>query len=1039
MKQRISALDLQLLAGELEEKLEGHRLNNIYNIADSNRQFLLKFNKPESKHSVVVDCGLRIHLTNYDRPTPPGPSGFVIKLRKHLKSKRLTALRQVHDDRILVFQFADGLNYLVLEFFSAGNVILLDENKKILALQRIVQEYENKVNQTYNMFDDSIFIKNDNKSSDFNPVNYNVSAVKGWLQAAQEKFEVEAKVSNEAAKRKEGQKKKIKVMAIHRLLLSKEPHLSSDLLSKNLQIQGFNPSASCLDFVGQEEKIVNLLNATEKEYRSLLSDLEGSGYILAKRNVNFNNERDDPELEFVYETFHPFLPFVEPKNVKDSKILKVEGGYNKVLDTFFSTIESSKYAIRIQQQEQQASKKLEAARLDNQKKIQALTDAQLFNEEKGHAIIAHADLVEQIKSAVQGYVDQQMDWSTIEKLIQVEQKRGNRIAQLIELPLCLMENKITIRLPKSNADDTGDESDSDSGSENGSSSEEDSNSDEDSESDLSDFETEETIKTKPAKREKNNEKNAQVLKVSIDLGLSAYANASHYFNVKKSNAEKQKKVEKNVEKAFKNIEERVEKQLKQKLKESHSVLRKVRTPYFFEKHHWFISSEGFLVLMGRSESETDQIYTKYIEDDDLYLFNTFGTQVWIKNPDRTEIPPNTLMQAGILCMSASDAWSKKISSSPYWCFAKNITKFDHVDNNILPPGRFRLKNENGKNDMPPAQLVMGFGFLWRVRTEENKNEDLEEEDTEEEEPKEEEEEPKEEEKKPEEEEESKEEGESKEEEKAKEEESPERHPEDLENDSKRDFEDPNQPAQNHAEYRLDSRQNESSREDSDTDHQQGATAPAPGLVTQNLNKKVRGKKGKLKKIQRKYGDQDEEERQMRLEMLGTLKGVEKQQLKKQEELERQQKRDFRKAKLKKQKDAQTLRFTKNEKAKVNYKKFRGELKPTLDRNDEVLDIVPVCAPWPALLKYKYKIKIQPGNAKKTKTMHEILHYFATRPIDASATDKEVDWPAEHEMLKQLKEQDLILTLSMDKLKITIPGSSSKKDVSNKSKSKNKKK
>lgn len=1003
-----------MLSGELQNKLESHRLNNIYNIADSNRQFLLKFNKPESKFSVVVDCGLRIHLTNYDRPTPPGPSGFVIKLRKHLKSKRLTALRQVHDDRILVFKFADGLNYLVLEFFSAGNVILLDENKKILALQRIVQEHENKVGEKYTMFDDTIFSDSDNANSDIEPIIYTSDIVKGWLQSAQEKFDVDSNVFKETTDKRVGQKKKVKVMAIHRLLLSKEPHLSSDRLSKNLQLQGFNPSTSCLEFVGQVDKIVDLLNATEKEYQSLLSESEGSGYILAKKNNNYNSERDNPDLQFVYETFHPFKPFVDPEKLKDTKIVRVDGGYNMVLDTFFSTIESSKYALRIQQQEQQANKKLEAARLDNQKKIQALADAQSFNEQKGRTIIAHAELVEQTKSAVQDYVDRQMDWSTIEKLIQVEQKRGNMIAQLIELPLHLMENKIIIRLPemkeeideKETVSESGSESETSSGSD--SSTEEYSDSGESSDSDLSDFETEETIARMSPRNRPTNKREDKTLKVTIDLGLSAYANASHYFNMKKSNAEKQKKVEKNVEKAFKNIEEKVEKQLKQKLKESHSVLKEVRTPYFFEKYYWFISSEGFLVLMGRSDLETDQIYAKYIEDDDIYLFNTFGTQVWIKNPERTEVPPNTLMQASILCMSASEAWSKKISSSPWWCFAKNVTKFDQIDNSVLPPGRFLLKNEVAKNDMPPAQLVMGFAFLWKIKTEENENEELEnvdasaEDEFEEETPT------------------------------GKEIKTP-------ESENSKEFGESNEATKYPSDNLAEAEEDVSYVEVPELENQASDAVPVAASLSRNINKKVRGKKGKLKKIQRKYGDQDEEERQLRLEMLGTLKGVKKQQQKEQEELERQQKRDFRKAKLKQQKDAQALKFIKNEKVKVNYRKYQSELKPALDRNDDIIDIVPVCAPWPALLKYKYKVKIQPGNAKKTKSMHEILHYFTARPIDTSATDKEMDWPAEHEVIKQLKEQDLILTLSMDKLKIMLPGSVSKKDASKKSKNRNKKK
>ena len=94
---------------------------------------------------------------------------------------------------------------------------------------------------------------------------------------------------------------------------------------------------------------------------------------------------------------------------------------------------------------------------------------------------------------------------------------------------------------------------------------------------------------------------------------------------------------------MKNIEVKIDQQLEKKLKDSHSVLKKIRTPYFFEKYSWFISSEGFLVMMGKSPAETGQIYSKYIEDDDIYMSNSFNSHVWIKNPEKTEVPPNTLM------------------------------------------------------------------------------------------------------------------------------------------------------------------------------------------------------------------------------------------------------------------------------------------------------------------------------------------------------------------------------------------------------------
>lgn len=1018
MKQRISSLDLRLLARELKEQLEGYRLSNIYNIADSNRQFLLKFGKPDSKLNVVIDCGLRVHLTEFSRPIPPSPSGFVVKLRKHLKAKRLTTIKQVDNDRILVLSFSDGMYYLVLEFFSAGNVILLDSNRTILDLQRIVHEHENKVGQVYDMFDETFL---DETGTYFPDLEFHTEeSVLEWLKVADEKARIDAaSVTAEGPKK---QKKRGKIQSLHKLLFTHAPHLSSDLLSKNLKVYGLNPSSSCLDFKEQIGLLAEILNKTETEVRELLSSERKCGFIVAKRNPYSDASKGSADIEFIYEQFHPFVPFVGKDNENDGelKVIEIEGEYNKTLDAFFSTIESSKYALRIQNQEQQARKKLEDAKSENRRKIQALIDVQTSNEQKGNTIIANADLVEEAKYAVQGLVDQQMDWNTIEKLVKNEQSRKNKVAQLIQLPLNLENNKIKLVLPLlGDGDDLNSGSDSDSDSDSNTESSDDNLSDDDTsssdESEVSDFETEEGIeKVSPKEKKENSRKNFKkgpdTIVVTVDLSLSAYANASNYFNIKKSSIEKQKKVEQNVQKAMKNIEQKIKKDLKKKLKDSHDVLKKIRTPYFFEKYNWFISSEGFLVMMGKSGPETDQIFSKFITDNDVYVSNDYGTQVWIKNPNNTEVPPNTLMQAGIFAMSSSDAWSKKIASSPWWCFAKNISKFDPVDNSVLPPGAFDIKKDNQKNHMPPAQLVMGFAFLWKVKTAENEDDvfgqDLEEEDDENDA-----------------EYNGQNEKEEAEEAEGREEEVLEREVSGILSDVAVDdiSKELEEIEISHGDFEDVKRAIDEDVENDDSYDDNLETNTMAASVVENMNKKVRGKRGKLKKMQKKYGDQDEEERQLRLQVLGTLKGVEKEQKKKEEEVTKQQERQAKKQRREKQKRLQALKFTAKEKVNVNYSKIFNELKPLVEKDDEILDIVPVFAPWAALSKYKYKVKVQPGSAKKTKSINEILNYFNKRKVDSSESDKEADWPREHELIKPLKEQELVPLFCVDKLKITVPG------------------
>lgn len=1036
MKQRISSLDLELLYRELKSQLEGYRLSNIYNIAESSRQFLLKFNKPDSKLNAIIDCGLRVHLTDFMRPVPATPSGFVVKLRKHLKSKRVTTVKRVANDRILVLSFNDGQFFLVLEFFSAGNVILLDSDRKIIVLQRIVHEHENKVGHIYNMFDDS-FLENTRIEPPKSKV-HSADEVNGWIKEAKD-------FADSSVKAKTG--KGAKVLSIHKLLFLREPQLSSDLISRNLKSRGIAPNSPCLNFLDKIDEIVDLLDATESEVNELLRDGCKLGYIIAKKNPHYDSEKGDANLEFVYEQFHPFPPHLSEDEKGYTKIIEVPGQYNKTVDDFFSTIESSKYALRIQNQEFQAKNRLESAKLDNEKRIQALIDVQTQNEVRGHAIIAAADLVEEAQSAIKALVEQQMDWKTIEVLISNEQKKNNRIARLIKLPLDLKNNKFTLSLPRN---DEIESDNSDEEYDNLTSSEDETSSSDSSDSSLSDFEADDndedeltSVSNIKKDRKDNKKKEKPSIDATIDLTLSAYANASNYFNIKKSNVEKQKKVEKNAQKALKNIEQRIEKDLKKKLKESHDVLNKTRKPYFFEKFHWFVSSEGFLVLMGKSGMESDQIYSKYIHDNDVFVSNSFDTHVWIKNPDETEVPPNALMQAGIMCMSASPAWSKKIQSSAWWCFAKELSKFDNYGGEVLPAGTFRLKDEKKKSFLPPSQLVMGFALLWKTKDFDEEEEEVEADD------------------------------EDQDDEEAQKEKSvldedavpgqvqgkddeleiskdenrridqgfvigkkmegvKEHHSPTKSTDLKsvKEKSDSDEvpvttglyPKISNSDSDVQADKEPSEQSETNNNSENGsAFSDKSGSNKETIKKNVRGKKGKMKKMQKKYADQDEEERLMRLAVLGTLKGSERQQQKAEEEAAKLKEREQKKFRRERQKKQQSLMFGSEQKVNVNYAKIFSEISPVVDDKSKVRDIVPVYAPWPALTKYKYKVKVQPGNAKKTKSLNEILTYFSKRKVDETESDKELDWPCEHELIKKLKELDLVSILYTDKLKITIPG------------------
>lgn len=150
MKQRFSALDIAASVAELQ-KLVDLRLANIYDI--NPRTYLLKFHKPDHKELILIESGIRIHSTSYVRDKQQLPSGFNVKLRKHLKTRRLTRVTQIGNDRIVDLQFSEGeyAFHLILEFFATGNIILTDHEYKIMALVRVVDldEFKVSVGQVY--------------------------------------------------------------------------------------------------------------------------------------------------------------------------------------------------------------------------------------------------------------------------------------------------------------------------------------------------------------------------------------------------------------------------------------------------------------------------------------------------------------------------------------------------------------------------------------------------------------------------------------------------------------------------------------------------------------------------------------------------------------------------------------------------------------------------------------------------------------------------------------------------------------------------
>ena len=65
----------------------------VYDI--DNKTYLIKLQQPDKKVVLLIESGTRLHTTEFDWPKNPAPSGFSMKLRKHINNKRLESIKQV--------------------------------------------------------------------------------------------------------------------------------------------------------------------------------------------------------------------------------------------------------------------------------------------------------------------------------------------------------------------------------------------------------------------------------------------------------------------------------------------------------------------------------------------------------------------------------------------------------------------------------------------------------------------------------------------------------------------------------------------------------------------------------------------------------------------------------------------------------------------------------------------------------------------------------------------------------------------------------
>jgi predicted ribosome quality control (RQC) complex YloA/Tae2 family protein len=133
MQRQLSSFDIYVIVSELQE-LKGSYIDKIYQLTRD--EFLIKVKNinTKQKESIFFRNGEFICITKKEIETPTKPSIFAMTLRKYLLNGKIKEITQYEFDRIINFKISkkEGDYVLVIEFFSDGNIILVNPDGKII-------------------------------------------------------------------------------------------------------------------------------------------------------------------------------------------------------------------------------------------------------------------------------------------------------------------------------------------------------------------------------------------------------------------------------------------------------------------------------------------------------------------------------------------------------------------------------------------------------------------------------------------------------------------------------------------------------------------------------------------------------------------------------------------------------------------------------------------------------------------------------------------------------------------------------------------
>lgn len=374
MKEEMSSVDVYAIVKELQFLVDSKLEKAYQHTADEIRLKLQEFKT--GKYDLIAEAGKRLHLTEHARESPKLPPAFAMMLRKYIMGGRITKISQHGFDRIVeVDVLRAGIkNTLVVELFNKGNVILLDDGRRIIMPLKALKMKDRDVvrGEAYEF-----------PPAQASPMDMDESSLSKLLS--------------------DSDKDVVRTLATR-------TSIGGMYAEEACSIAGIDKNREARSLVESEALV--LLNGIRELFRPLK---EGN----LKPHIV---KKDGKEIDV--------LPF-ELRKYEGLEKVYYES-FNKALDEYFSRqiVVETKEAVREKKAEKLG---IFERRLKQQEDaISKFEKEEKENVRKGELIYAEYGRVKEILDVIKGAREKGYSWDDIRKILKEAKKKGNMAATLIQ-------------------------------------------------------------------------------------------------------------------------------------------------------------------------------------------------------------------------------------------------------------------------------------------------------------------------------------------------------------------------------------------------------------------------------------------------------------------------------------------------------------------------------------------------------------------------------------------------------------------------------